>query len=111
MITIDSIKRLGEKQAVETITGKCFITIPVDINLIMDLPQIEEKTYYKKNMSQSMKERLNLLGNRMMIYYDVQTRNITEVVVNIAHLVMVTYGKNEDIQTVIDKLIKEQERD
>ena len=94
MITIDSIKRLGEKQTVETITGKCFITIPVDINLIMDL-----------------KERLNLLGNRMMIYYDVQTRNITEVVINIAHLVMVTYGKNEDIQTIIEKLIKEQERD
>lgn len=86
-------------------TGTYYCTVPIDFDFAINCPDMENRVYYKKRDSDSIKERLNQLGVFLLFWYDLKSREVTRITVKYDAGCMVEYQRQQDIEKITNDLI------
>lgn len=90
--------------------GEMYFSIRIDFDFAMSLPNMERRVYYKKNLSDGMKERLNSVGIWLLVKHNVNTQKISTITVNFSVGCMTEYTRQQDIEIIVDMLIHERSK-
>lgn len=78
-----------------------YFSLLVDFDFALSLPDMESKTYYRKDTAKNIRERINSLGVFLRIYYKIATREITFISVIYGPFCQVSYDHAADIDKII----------
>ena len=92
--------------------GKFQCTVAIDYDKAMSFPDMDKRTYYKKDTSQEFKERLNRLGIHIVFLYDINTGEILQAVIKFESGCMVVYAGQqiEDVVEILESFHSETEQ-
>ena len=90
--------------------GEAYFSIRTDFDFVMSLPDMEKKVSYTKGIDDKLKDRLNHIGIWLLFKYDIATEKISKAIVRFDVGIQVTYKEQQDIEEIVDMVIRERSR-